>query len=105
MNNKLCLLTKSEIEEIQNWISDNDYSVYKGYFDLRFSFHLLGDTVEIEYVADVTIRLLAVDDDFNNRSSSMDLDAGFLKIGNITVNLELSDEVLKKYYNYAQKTT
>ena len=104
MNNKLCLLTKSEVEKIQKWISDNDYSIYKGYFDLKFDFHPLGDTVEIEYVADGTTRRLAVDDDFNNRSN-MDLDAGFLKIGNTAVNLEFSDEALKKFYNHAQKTT
>ena len=104
MNNKLCLLTKSEVEKIQNWISDNDYSIYKGYFDLRFSFHPLGDTVDFEYISGNQTRRLVVDDDFNNRNN-MDLDAGFLKIVNIEVNLELSDEVLKKFYNHAQKTT
>ncbi len=104
MDNKLCLLTKSEVEKIQKWISDNDYSVYKGYFDLRFSFNPLGDTVDFEYVSGNQTKHLVVDDDFNNRSN-MNLDAGFLKIGDVSVNLELSDEALKKYSNYAQKTT
>ncbi len=104
MNSKLCLLKKGEVEKIQKWISDNDYSIYDGYFDLRFSFHPLGDTVEIEYISGNQTKRLMVDDDFNNRSN-MDLDAGFLKIGHIMVNLKLSDEVLKKFYNHAQKTT
>jgi len=99
---KLCYLTEDELKTIDNWIKKNSYTLSKGYFQLQFGFSPLDDSVVLCY---------------RQGEKSYDLDVYYwdreylprtvnhIVIDGFTVNLNLSDEALEKYFRLGRECT
>jgi hypothetical protein len=103
MGNNLCFLSKKETKKINSWIKSKEYSVYSGYFVLRFGFKPTGiESIELDYISKSKTDRLFVFDNTVSRDSK-DVDVKILRIEHIVVELD-SDKVLNEYNNRMSKS-
>jgi len=91
------LLSKKEADNIKSWINNNNYSIYKGYFVLRFKLKSTGiSSIEFDYIANSNTSDCLVVFDNNTSRDINNLDVNVLQVEYITVELN-TQQILDEY--------
>ena len=101
---KLLYLTEDEAMWIEQWISDNGFSLDSGHFELQFEFSPLGDSVVASWHQGDKVYSLDVYVDMMQRQC-LTTTVGDLNINGFSVQLKMLDEQLKEYFRLARECT
>ena len=99
----LFYLTEDEVKTINNWIRMNQYRFVASYFRLQFEFSPYGDSVVFCYCRGTKWDCLTVYDDWLRDNLTRTVSQ--LVIDGVTVNLELPNETLEKYFQQGRAST
>ncbi len=100
---KLFYLTEEEAKMISNWITENKYTLFSGYFALRFDFSPMGDSVFLCYHQEKYIHYFEVFDDWKRDNLPRVIDR--IVIDGFAVHLELPEVALEKYFQQGKACT
>lgn len=100
---ELFYLTETEVMTIDNWIRINQYTLSVGHFQLKYEFSPYGDSVVLCYHRGSKSDCLTVYDDWLRVDLTRTVSQ--LVVDGVTVNLDLSAEVLKKYFQLGSAAT